>query len=205
MLVEEGYGFGYPIVEYNGQAYLSRHAEVEMSAAGDGMRLVKRYHIDTVDTPVQFLRVKYRSVPSLGVITFQYDVLPDGVIDVAVDFSDLRVPWTRAYLMNEQGARAFTRYQDEKGTYLEGKQIGIWESPGEFTAPACWSSADDAFRFCVEPYRESPQPPAVVYYGRERYNQYNWRGIYYLSWSGVDLELEAPQSVYRYRITLEAR
>jgi hypothetical protein len=205
LLVEEGYGFGTPIVEYEGQAYLARHAEIGRSAIPGGVRLVKRYQMDTIDTPIRFLRRKYRPVPSIGAITFRYEVRPGGAIDVWVDFSDLEVSWTRVYLMNEQGARRFTRYDDARGTHLEGDEVGIWESVAEFAGRACWSSAETALRFCVEPLGEGTQPPAVVYYGRERYNQYNWRGIYYLAWAGVDLALDAPQSNYGYRITLEAQ
>lgn len=198
-LVEEGYGFGCPIVVYDGQSYNSRHAEIRASDQGDFVRLVKRYHMDTVDTPSRLLRRKYRSVPSLGTIEYQYDVYPNGVIDIEVDLSGLDVTWQRMYLMNEQGARRFTRYLDVEGTRLEGKEIGIWESPGRFIARSCFEDMEGTLGFCVE-----PEPPAVVYFGRERYNQYNWRGIYYLSWSGIDLELQAPQTVYHYRIVLEA-
>jgi hypothetical protein len=212
LLVEEGYGFGAPIVEYEGQAYLARHAEIEREALPDGVRLIKRYQIDTVDTPIQFLRRKYRPVSPLGTIAVQYDVRPEGVIDLTVDLSELEVAWTSVYLMNEQGARRFTRYEDARGTRLEGAEIGIWESFSAFTGWACLSSASEgrvdaapALRFCVEPSGESMDAGAVVYFGRERYNQYNWRGIYYLAWAGVDLALDAPLSSYRYRITLEAR
>jgi hypothetical protein len=210
LLVEEGYGFGTPIVEYEGRAYLARHAEIERKTVPGGVRLIKRYQIDTVDTPIQFLRRKYRPVPSIGAITFRYDVRPEGEVDVRVDFSELRVAWTRVYLMNEQGARRFTRYQDARGISLEGDQIGIWESYAEFDGRACMSAPSrrgtgGGLRFCVEPLGEAPQPQVRVHYGRERYKQYNWRGAYSLSWAGVDLALEGPQSSYGYRITLEAR
>jgi hypothetical protein len=199
-LVEEGYGFGCPIVVHEGRAYNSRTAQVDISDEGEFVRLTKRYSMDTVDTPIQFLRRKYRSVPALGVIECQYDVYPDGVIDVEVDLTGVDVPWQRLYVMNEQGARRFTRYYDDAGTRLEGEQIGIWASSGEFIPRACFENGDASLSFCVE-----PEPPALVYYGRERYNQYNWRGIFYLAWSGVDLEVSPPQARYRYRITLEAQ
>jgi hypothetical protein len=102
--------------------------------------------------------------------------------------------------MNEQGAKHFTHYVDSTGRELWEEQIGIWESARQFIPRACFSSQDGQFRFCVE-----AEPPAIVYYGRERYNQYNWRGIFYLSWSGVDIEIGSPQSLYRYRITMEAQ
>ncbi|MBN1641590.1 MAG: hypothetical protein JXA09_10165 [Anaerolineae bacterium] len=198
-LVEEGYGFGCPIVVYDGLAYLSRHAEIEMAPTTVGTRFVKRYAIDTADTPIQFLRRKYRPVPSLGEVVYTYDVHPGGMIDVVVDLSGLTVDWARVYLMNEQGAQRFPHYYDTLGRALSGDEIGIWEPSAAFIARGCFESPDRDLRFCVE-----AQPPATVYYGRERYRQYNWRGTYYLSWSGVDIELEAPRERYAYRITLEA-
>ncbi len=200
LFVEEGYGFGCPIVEFDGMAYLSRHAKVDVSTQGEVTRLVKRYQIDTVDTPIRLLRRKYRTVSPLGIVEYRYDVYMDGTIDVEVDLSGLTVDWTRAYLMNEQGARHFTDYADSAGRHLASQEIGIWEASTEFISRACFDSKDGLLEFCVE-----PEPPAVVYFGRERYSQYNWRGIYTLSWSGVDIEVAAPLSVYRYRIALEAR
>jgi hypothetical protein len=211
LLVEEGYGFGAPIVEVEGQAYLARHAEIERLDLPGGVRLIKRYQMDTIDTPIQFLRRKYRPVPSIGVITLEYEIRPGGQIDVRADFSELEVAWTRIYLMNEQGARRFTRFEDAGGTVLEGDEIGIWESSADFVAAACMSSAPTkragaraGLRFCIEPIDQDPGSPVWVYYGRERYRQYNWRGAYRLSWAGVDLALEAPRSRYGYRIRLEA-
>ena len=200
LLIEEGYGFGCPIIEWKGMAYLSQRAETEIVEHGEGTRLVKRYDIDTVDTAIQLLRRKYRRVSSLGQVVFRYDVYPDGTIDVEVDFSELEVPWTRAYVMNEQGARRFIHYTDATGRALSGEEIGIWEPAEGFIPRACFESRDRQLQFCVE-----AQPPATVYYGRERYQQYNWRGIFYLSWAGVDIELTAPRDVYRYRVILEVQ
>jgi hypothetical protein len=200
LLVEEGYGFGCPIIEWEGMAYLSQHAEIEITDRGKGTRLTKRYVIDTVDTPIQFLRRKYRRVPSLGEVVFHYDVAPGGVIDIEVDFSGLHVAWTRAYLMNEQGARRFVHYTDSTGRALSGDAIGIWEPSERFIRRGCFEGRDRQLQFCVK-----AAPPATIYYGRERYEQYNWRGIYYLSWAGVDIELAAPRDVYRYQVILEVQ
>jgi hypothetical protein len=101
--------------------------------------------------------------------------------------------------MNEQGANRFAEYWDTLGRRLEADQIGIWEPSDLSPQRACFGDRDSRLSFCVEPI-----DPAVVYYGRERYNQYNWRGIYYLSWSGIDLQVEGPRETYRYRILLEA-
>lgn len=199
-IVEEGYGFGCPIIEIGGQAYLAKHAKTETIPLQEGTRLVKHFEVDTLDTPIRLLRRKYRPVSSLGTVTFQYDVQPDGTIDVEVDFSELKAPWGRAYLMNEQGANHFFNYSDSNGSELEAGDIGIWQRIEESASRACFDSPSRGLRFCIEP-EEKP----ILYFGRERYWQYNWRGVYYLSWSGIDIEVEGPREAYRYRIVLEAR
>jgi hypothetical protein len=156
--------------------------------------------MDTVDTPIRFLRRKYRSTPSLGTVTVQYDICEDGVIDITVDLTALAKDWTRAYLMNEQGANHFVRYTDSNGNDLQSKDIGIWQQVDGTTQWACFSRERGDLVFCVEPANAS-----LVHYGRERYWQRNWRGLYYLSWAGVDLQIDAPREVHRYRITLEVK
>jgi hypothetical protein len=197
-LVEEGYGFGCPIIEIDGRAHVSRRAQIELSFLEDVARLSKRYEIDTVDTPIRLLRRKYRPVPPVGTVVVHYDIQADGVIEVGVDLSGLGGEWSKAYLMNEQGANRFTRYRDADGTRLEGEEIGIWERSEEFIRRACFDG-HDGLGFCVE-----PEEPATVHYGRERYVQYNWRGIFYLSWAGIEIEIAAPRPNYRYRVVLEA-
>jgi hypothetical protein len=204
-LVQEGYGFGCPIIESEGRAYISRHATIEVRPVSPsfsqqgGRRLVKHYEIDTIDTPIRFLRRKYRTVPSLGTVSVQYDISPSGVIDVEVDFSQIHQGWQKAYLMNEQGARYFVRYADSSGLALQAPDIGIWQRTGQSVRRACFEREASDLRFCIEP-EERP----ILYYGRERYWQRNWRGFYYLSWAGIDIEIEGPRNVYRYRIVLEA-
>jgi hypothetical protein len=197
-LIEEGYGFGCPIIEIDGQAYISRHAETERVIQKDSVRLVKQYTIDTMDTPTRPFQRKYRPTPSLGTVTFFYDIQPEGVIHVAVDFGKLNMTWDRAYLMNEQGSQAFTQYRDETGTVLEAHEIGIWQATEAGTA--CFHSEGDRLSFCIETIE-----PAEIFYGRERYNQYNWRGVYYLSWSGIDIRVDGPRQRYHYRILLNSR
>jgi hypothetical protein len=188
--IEEGFGFGLPLIEVEGQAYLSRSAAVERV----GNTLVKHYQLDTQDTPSGFLRRKYEPVSPIGTVTVSYTVDAGG-IDVVVDLSSLETSWTRAYLMNEQGARFFTRYE-EPGLAAEGEQFGRWQAT---TAQrGCIVADDRSVRFCVETEEAIPR-----YYGRERYNQYYWVGVYRLSWAGIDLELEAPLSRFGYRITVE--
>lgn len=195
-LTEEGYGFGLPIVEHQGVAHISRHAETSLIRRGGRVTLVKAYRIDVADRPTRPFRMKYANVDPLGTVVFSYTVRPPDVIDVTVDFSGLDVDWQRAYLMNEQGARAFTRYVDPDGREVSAAQMGIWEAA---TAPfGCWEAPAAGIRFCVD---ATPGQPGFV--GRERYRQYNWLGFYNLSWSGIDIAVDAPLDAYSYTIRIE--
>ena len=191
-LVEEGFGFGLPLVEVEGQAYLSRSATVKPV----GNTLVKKYAMDTIDTPSGFLRHKYEPVSSIGTVVVSYTVGVDSIHAVA-DLSGLKADWSRVYLMNEQGARAFTRYR-EPGLEVEGDQFGKWQPT--MARRGCIAAGDNSVQFCVETENEGPR-----YYGRERYNQYYWIGMYVLSWAGIDLELAPPENLFEYRIRVERR
>lgn len=187
--IEEGFGLGLPLVQADGQVYMSRSATVEQT----GNALVKHFEMDTVDTPSGFLRRKYEPVPSIGTVTVTYTI-GSGGLDVTVDLR-LKVPWEKAYLMNEQGARFFTRYE-EPGLAVEGDQFGKWQPTT--AAQGCIVAADRSVRFCVESGGQ-----AQLYYGRERYHQYYLLGIYRLSWAGIDLEWRPSAGPLRYRILLE--
>lgn len=189
-LVEEGFGFGLPLVVVEGEAYLSRSA----STVQVGPTLIKHYQMDILDTPSGFLRRKYEPVSPVGTVTISYTVSA-GAIDVEVDLSRLEVAWEQVFLMNEQGARTFTRYE-EPGLVVTGEAFGKWEPT---TARRGCIVADDAsLQFCVETEAEMPR-----YYGRERYNQYYPVGVYCLSWAGIDLELGPMVRRFSYRISLE--
>jgi hypothetical protein len=188
--IEEGFGFGLPLVEVDGQAYLSRSATVEQV----GNMLVKRYQLDTLDTPSGFLRRKYEPVFPIGTVAVTYTVSADHIV-VAVDLSGLGVPWNRAYLMNEQGARFFTRYE-EPGLVVEAEGFGRWQPTTAHRG--CVVAGDRSVQFCVETDREVSK-----YFGRERYNQYYWVGVYALSWAGIDLELAPQDGRFEYRISVE--
>ncbi len=195
-LIEEGYGFGLPIVEADGAAHISRHATTSLVWHGGQLTMVKAYRIDVVDRPTRPLRVKYADVAPLGTVVFSYTIRTPDAIEVTVDFSGLDADWERAYLMNEQGARAFTQYVNPTGEALNATQVGIWE---ETAAPfGCWEAPAHGIRFCVE---ASPGQRGFV--GRERYRQYNWLGFYTLSWSGIDIAVDAPRDTYTYTIRVQ--
>lgn len=195
-MIEEGYGFGLPIIESNGVAYISRHAETVLVRDQGTLHLVKAYQVDVADRPTRPFRVKYADVAPLGTVVFTYTVRPPNAVDVAVDFEGLQASWDRAYLMNEQGARRFTQYVDPEGKKVDAEEMGIWE---EATAPfGCWRAPERHVQFCVE-----AAPGETGFVGRERYRQYNWLGFYTLSWSGIDIAVEAPLDTYTYTVRLQ--
>jgi hypothetical protein len=201
-LIEEGYGFGLPLVSDGTLVHNSRHAEI---AAVDARTLVKRYSIDVADQWSRFLRVKYKDVPPLGTVVVTYTVESPTTLRVDVDFTEMQVEWHAAYLMNEQGAVSFPIYEDSAGVQQHGDEIGIWHASDD--PFGCWITAGERFadqgvskgvRFCV-----ATEPDRKRYVGRERYNQYNWVRIYMLSWSGIDIEIDPPVERYSYTIHIE--
>ena len=198
-LIEEGYGFGTPIVVQGGRSYLSQHADV--AASPDGREIVKRFRIDVEDTWTQPFRRKYRAVEPLGSIVFTYTVAAPGILDVAADFTGLRATPDLVYLANEQGARAFTLYSDSSG--VQRYFADVPDTPDQWVPTTaertCFTAEARKLRFCVE-----TQPGQAKYVGRERYFQRRWSGLFSLSWAGTDIELTRPQGVYRYRVAVEA-
>jgi hypothetical protein len=196
-LIEEGYGFGAPIVIHDGRSYLSQHAEIE--ALPDG-GLVKRFTIDTEDSWTQLLRRKYRAVEPLGTVVFTYTVSAPGVIDVTADFTGLSVTPELVYLTNEQGATTFTHARESGGESRE--LIDAPDTPDQWipstAAETCLESPARQLRFCVE-----AAPGQQKYVGRERYFQRRWSGLFWLSWAGSDIELAEPEGLYRYRLRVE--
>lgn len=192
-VIEEGYGFGLPLVQYGDLVYNARHAEIH---AVDAHTLVKTYTINVADRWSRFLRVKYKDVPPLGTVVVTYTVTSPTTLQVDVDFTGLEVAWSTAYLMNEQGAMHFPIYENSAGKRVHGDEVGIWHPTDDLFG--CWISKDEGLRFCVE-----SEPGRPRYVGRERYNQYNWVRIYVLSWSGIDLKIDTPVETYRYVIHVE--
>lgn len=200
--IEEGYGFGAPIVIYEGRSFLAQQGHVIVTE--DGREAVKRFEIGLEDTWTQPFRRKYRLVPSLGEVVFTYTVAAPGAVDIAADFSGLHVSPDLVYLTNEQGARPFTHYADSTGAdrVLDPRPDTPDQWVPTLAERACliapgWRGAGP-LRFCVETGPGQPK-----YYGRERYLQWRWSGAFLLSWAGVDIELAQPAGVYRYRIVVE--
>lgn len=196
-LIEEGYGFGAPIVIVGRRAYLSRSAEVWATA--DGRSATKRFWLDVEDTWTEFLRPKYRSVAPLGAVVFTYTVTGPDTLEVVADFGALAMTPELVYLTNEQGAGHFRRYSDSTG--VDRLLIDAPDTPDQWVftdaARACFTATELRLRFCVE----TPDGQAK-YFGRERYLQFRWTGAFALSWAGVDIELTRPAGVYRYKVEI---
>jgi len=199
-LIEEGFGFGLPMAEAGGQAYMARTATVEQVSR---WTWVKRYTLDTIDTSSGFLRRKYVPVTPIGTVVVTYTVQGGG-LDVEVDLAGLIVDWDRAYVMNEQGAGAFTRYLEpgKAPVDLPGDGQAQWQRTA--ASRSCLATASvyrgelpEPVMYCVE-----TEPGLTKYYGRERYNQYYWLGMYGLSWAGIDIEVPAGMPRLHYRIEL---
>jgi hypothetical protein len=197
-LVEEGYGFGAPIVIVDGRQYLSRTARVEVYPEQE--RLVKWFEIDTEDTWTRPFRRKYRPVDPLGEIVFTYTVTGPGQLDVEADFTGLRSTPDAVYLANEQGASHFTRYSDSDGT--DRVFADVPDTPDQWiptTAPhTCFTAEKLGLRMCVETSTGQRK-----YVGRERYRQWRWSGAFALSWAGTDIEIGDPTGRFGYRVTVE--
>jgi hypothetical protein len=197
-LIEEGYGFGTPIVVQDGRSYLAQHADV--SAAPDGRQIVKRFRVDVEDTWTRPFRRKYRAIEPLGSIVFTYTVAGPGVLDVAVDFTGLRRTPDLVYLANEQGASLFTLYSDSAG--VQRHFADVPDTPDQWIPTTaertCFTAEARRLRFCLETL-----PGQAKYVGRERYFQWRWSGLFRLSWAGTDIEVARPEGVYRYRVTVE--
>lgn len=193
--IEEGFGFGAPIVRYGDMTYLSRAADIAVTSSASGTVLSKVYTIAVADYPVQILHRKYRDVAAFGEVVVTYTLSGDSPILVSVDLSRLDPGWDEVFLMNEQGARAFTRYQDGSGVIWPDLP-GIWDAVRDDCG--CWIDPRRRLRFCVE--TANPQSRFI---GRERYVQYYWAGIYSLSWSGIDLHVTPPDVTVDYRIHIE--
>ena len=198
-LIEEGYGFGAPIIVHGGHAYLSQHAEV--TASPDDRQIVKRYQIDVEDTWTRPFRRKYRPVEPLGSVVFTYTLAAPGVLDVTADFAGLVVRPELVYLANEQGAQHFTLYSDSAG--VSRYFADVPDTPDQWVPATaertCFTAEAREVRFCVE-----TQPEQAKYVGRERYFQRRWSGLFKLSWAGTDIELHQPAGVYRYRNVVDS-
>jgi len=113
-----------------------------------------------------------------------------GLLHVTADTEGLiGAQVTEVVIMNEQGARAFDRYQDAGGAFLQGKEIGCWD---EVTADeAMFISPRHRIAF-----RLAQVPGTKLFRGRELVGNR-------LAWSGFGYTFPPGLGVFRYTLRIE--
>ena len=72
-------------------------------------------------------RTRYMSVEERGSVRVKFKFIPPKVL-VNVDLTGLQTSGCKEILLlNEQGAKSFSRYSDSNGTYQDVSQMGAWE------------------------------------------------------------------------------
>ena len=133
----------------------------------------------------------YVETAPAGTIAVTYEGRGDGRrVAVTVDLTGLRSDGvSEAVVMNEQGARHFSRYQDSDGATLEGDGIGAWH---EVTAAAArFVSPGEGMAFALRRV-----PGARLYRGRELIGSR-------LAWSGFGYSLPPAMERFSYDISIE--
>ena len=110
----------------------------------------------------------------------------DGSLRVDVDLSGLPADVTEVVLMNEQGARAFDRFEDDGGAQLHGDAIGTWD---EVTAAGARFVSP---RFRVA-FSVAPIDGAVLHRGRELVGAR-------LAWAGFGLAVPGGRRGLSYQL-----
>lgn len=146
-----------------------------LTAASSALR--RRFRWRTVYVPVGLCAV----IP----VTVSVD-RRDGSLVVSAALGGLPAGATEVALMNEQGARTFTRYEDEAGAVLLGGAIGTWE---EVTAPvARFVSTARRVSFAAERVDGT-----TLYRGRELVGTR-------LAWAGLGLLVPAARRDVSYTV-----
>jgi hypothetical protein len=114
-----------------------------------------------------------------------------GKVSIDIDTGDLPLGITEVMLMNEQGARAFDRYQDTSGLSLQGRAIGCWD---EVTAPAAWFES----RTHQVAFRLGQVNGAQLFRGREQVGSR-------LAWAGFGYSFSPSIHRFHYELKIEKR
>lgn len=128
-----------------------------------------------------------RAAPA-GKVIVTYRVEHDE-IHVKADFSHLnKEKLQRIFVLNEQGARVFRKYEDSNGAKLVDKQIGAWDA-----IEAEWASLTDlrgVFGFRLRRLEDS-----ILRRGREFLEGF-------LDWVGLDYEISPKNDDFEYDIEI---
>jgi hypothetical protein len=146
----------------------------QLSATSSGLR--PRFGWVTTNAPVASLPVRIRVDAGTGRldVSVGLDRLPPAVTEVAV--------------MNEQGARAFDRYEEPGGPVLHGRGIGTWDLVGRPGARFVSRAAGVAFAL-------DGADGATVRRGRELIGAR-------LAWAGFGLSVTPPRGALSYTLSV---
>ncbi|MEN6478408.1 MAG: hypothetical protein ABFD20_02070 [Anaerolineales bacterium] len=195
LAVGTGLGMGVPMVLVGDKIYCSRMATVEFDPAATEFRLRKAFLLDTTLEAGGLLRSRYRPTEPIGEVVVTYTLLSEGAIAVEVDFRGVSADWSQAVIVNEQGAWLLRQYEDSSGVSLRGRRLrGLRQTDA---SQACLRSRSGDHGFCV-----ALGAGGSLVYGREQGLACTWRGPYWVSTAGVNIWLDEPVDVYRYRLTL---
>ncbi len=134
------------------------------------------------------LEATFKRISTVGKVAVTYEILRN-TVNVQVDLSQIEMEHRkRIFVLNEQSAGFFRKYQDSHGTKLFDGQIGAWDNiKAEW---ACFTDEQEQIGFKLWQAKS-----AVFRRGRE-----TMRDV--LDWVGLDYEVNPDCEKFEYRIEL---
>jgi hypothetical protein len=126
-------------------------------------------------------------ISSVGKVPVTYTI-SDHQISVEVDLNKLSISPKKIFVLNEQSASFFPRYQDSNGANLFGKQMGAWDTVN--AKWACLLSQQEQIG-----YRLWNVDDCVLRRGSETMKNC-------LDWAGLDYEVPPLKDVFEYQIEI---
>ena len=134
------------------------------------------------------LEATFKKTSTVAKVPVTYEILGN-TVNVQVDLSQIETEHRkRIFVLNEQSASFFRKYQDSHGTELVDGQIGAWDNvKAEW---ACFTDAREQVGFRLWQAKN-----AVFRRGRETMRDC-------LDWAGLDYEVNPDFEKFEYRIEL---
>ena len=134
------------------------------------------------------LEATFKKTSTVGKVPVTYEILGN-TVNVQVDLSQIETEHRkRIFVLNEQSASFFRKYQDSHGTELVDGQIGAWDNVK--TEWACFTDGQEEVGFRLWQAKN-----AVFRRGRETMRDC-------LDWAGLDYEINPDCEKFDYRIEL---
>ena len=134
------------------------------------------------------VEAEFEEIEPIGKISVTYEMV-DNEIKVQVDLNRIeKKHLKRVFILNEQSATFFRRYQDSQGTALVDGEIGAWD----IVKASCAWFMDMQGRYGFKLWQADG---AVLRRGRETMRNC-------LDWVGLDYEVDPKNDFFEYRIEL---